>query len=59
MLKESDSVADVKYTRRTGRIWPSGLAELCVIVKETEKMGVVKVMWLEAFGFCWLLYIKS
>ena len=56
MLKETDIVADVRYTIRTSRIWPSGLVEFCVIVKETEKMGVVKMMWLEAFGFCGLLY---
>jgi hypothetical protein len=43
-LKETDTVADVRYTRRTARIWPSGLAELCVIVKETGKMCVVKMM---------------
>jgi len=43
-LKETDTVADVSYTRRKARIWPSGLAEFCVIVKEMGKMYVVKMM---------------
>jgi hypothetical protein len=57
-LKETDPVAAVRYTRRTGRIWLSGIAEFCLIVKETGKMGVVKMMWLEAFGFYGLLSIR-
>jgi len=58
MFMEPDIVVDVRYTR-TGMIWPSGFAELCVIAKETEQMSVVKMMWLEAFGFCGLLCIRS
>ena len=53
-FKEPNNVADVRSTR-TGIIWASGLAEFCVIVKEKEKVNVVKNDVARSFRILWVV----